>query len=127
MKKRAAQPVLFALALGAIIFGLRRARQRFELFCAKHPSLAGHSRVARRLAQLFPFYEFDEGQFFSSDGAPNVIAACRRDGFMRLAKLYRECFAETRRLTKETREGMSDLQFTDAYRVPFQYSRMVQK
>jgi glutamate-1-semialdehyde 2,1-aminomutase len=46
---------------------------------------------------------------------------------MRLAQLYRERFAETRRLTAEAREGISDLQFTDAYRVPFQYSRMVRE
>jgi glutamate-1-semialdehyde 2,1-aminomutase len=44
---------------------------------------------------------------------------------MRLAQLYRERFAETRRLTAEVRENISDLQFTDAYRVPFPYSRMV--
>ena len=127
MKRRHAQPVLFALVAGAIIFGLRKAKQRFELFCAKHPSLTGHSRIARRVAQLLPFYEFSEEQFFRSDGAPNEIAARRKDGFMRLAKHYCERFAETRRLTAETREGLSDLQFTDAYRVPFQYNRMVQK
>src|SRR5215469_1730207 len=121
MKKRDAQPVLFALAAGAVIFGLRGAKKRFELLCANHPSLIGHSRIANRLARLFPFYEFDDGEFFHSDGAPKDIAARRRDGFMRLANLYRECFAETRRLTAETREGMSDLQFTDAHRVPFQY------
>jgi glutamate-1-semialdehyde 2,1-aminomutase len=69
-----------------------------------------------------PFYEFGEDQFFRSDDAPYDIAARRRNGFMRLAQLYRERFAETRRLTVEAREGISDLQFTDAYRVPFQYS-----
>jgi glutamate-1-semialdehyde 2,1-aminomutase len=127
MKRRHAQPVLFALIAGAIVFGFRWAKQRFELFCAKHPSLTGHSRIARRVAQLLPFYEFGEVKFFSSDDVPNEVAARRRDGFMRLAKLYGERFAETRRLTAELREGMSDLQFTDAYRVPFQYNRMVQE
>ena len=127
MKRRHAQPVLFALIAGAIVFGLRWAKQRFELFCAKHPSLTGHSRIARRVAQLLPFYEFGEMKFFSSDDVPNEVAARRRDGFLRLAKLYSERFAETRRLTAELREGMSDLQFTDAYRVPFQYNRMIQE
>ena len=79
------------------------------------------------MASLVPFYEFGEDQFFRSDDAPDDIAARRRNGFMRLAQLYRERFAETRRLTAEAREGISDLQFTDAYRVPFQYSRMVRE
>ena len=30
-------------------------------------------------------------------------------------------------MTAEIRDGISDLQFTDAYRVPFQYSRMVRE
>src|SRR5215471_3823194 len=104
MKRRHAQPVLFALVAGVIVFGLRWAKQRFELFSAKHPSLTGHSRIARRIAQLLPFYEFGEVKFFCSDDAPNEVAACRRDGFMRLAKLYGERFAETRRLTAELYE-----------------------
>jgi hypothetical protein len=77
--------------------------------------------------QLLPFYEFDEHEFFRSDGAPEEIAARRRRGFMRLAQLYRERFGETRRLTTIARESISDLQFTDAYRVPFQYSRIVRE
>ena len=58
---------------------------------------------------------------------PTEVAARRRAGFMRLAQLYQERFPETRRLTAEAREGISDLQFTDAYRVPFQYSRFVRE
>ena len=36
-------------------------------------------------------------------------------------------FAETARRTAESAGGVSDLQFTDAYRVPFQYSRFVRR
>ncbi len=46
---------------------------------------------------------------------------------MRLAELYRERFAETAKLTAEVAEDISDLQFTDAYRVPFQFSRFVRQ
>ena len=62
-------------------------------------------------------------QFFHSDGAPANIAARRRAGFERLSALYATRFAETIRLSAEAAAGISDLQFTDAYRVPFQYSR----
>ena len=72
-----------------------------------------------------PFYEYDEAQFFRSDGAPDDDRGARRAGFMRLSALYKTRFAETIRRTAEAAGGISDLQFTDAYRVPFQYSRYV--
>jgi glutamate-1-semialdehyde 2,1-aminomutase len=124
MNRRFAKLVLSVVGLAA---GGTWLKSRLELSRAKHRSLTGHSRLARRLASLLPFYEFGEDQFFRSDGATDDVAAQRRNGFMRLAQFYREHFAETRRVTAEAREGISDLQFTDAYRVPFQYSRFVRE
>jgi glutamate-1-semialdehyde 2,1-aminomutase len=46
---------------------------------------------------------------------------------MRLAAVYRARFAKTAALTAEAKQGISDLQFTSAYRVPFQFSRMVRQ
>ena len=120
----------FALyGLAAIAFGtaLLRLQSRLRLSRAKHRSLTGHSRMARRVASLVPFYEFDERTFFRVDNPPDEIAAQRRTGFMRLAQLYRERFVETRRVTAEIKDGVSDLQFTDTYRVPFQFSRLVRE
>ena len=42
-------------------------------------------------------------------------------------RLYKARFAETTRRTDEASGGISDLQFTEAYRVPFQYSRFVRQ
>ena len=112
-----------AVALAA---GLK-LRQRLQLSGAKHPSLTGHVRMGRRVASLLPFYEFARSAFFSSDGAPAGVAERRRAGFERLAYVYRESFPKTRRLTEEARDGISDLQFTSRYRVPFQYSRLVRE
>ncbi len=42
-------------------------------------------------------------------------------------ELYRERFAETRRATEDVRDGVSDVQFTSRYRVPFQYSHMIRE
>ena len=64
---------------------------------AKHRSLTGHARMARRIAALIPFYEYDETRFFRSDDAPDEVAARRRAGFMRLAELYRDALREDRR------------------------------
>jgi glutamate-1-semialdehyde 2,1-aminomutase len=104
---------------------LPRLKARLELSQAKHPSLRGHSRLASRLARLVPFYEFDESRFFRSDDAPEDVAARRRTGFERLAEELGWKRPETLRLTAEAEDGISDLQFTAAYRVPFPYRRLV--
>jgi glutamate-1-semialdehyde 2,1-aminomutase len=104
-----------------------KVKTRLELSRAKHPSLRGHAKMSRRVAALVPFYEYDEATLFRSDDAPAEIAARRREGFMRLAALYGARFAETARLTDEVEDSISDVQFTDAYRVPFQYARFVRR
>jgi glutamate-1-semialdehyde 2,1-aminomutase len=100
---------------------------RLQLSRAKHRSLTGHSRMARRFASLVPFYEYDESRFFSTDGAPENIAASRRAGFMRLSKEFAERFKKTADLTGEIAGDVSDLQFTSRYRVPFQFSGYVRQ
>ena len=102
-------------------------KARLELSKAKHRSLAGHPRIARFVASLVPFYQYDEARFFGSDAAPDDIVTQRRADFARLEDLYRKRFASTLRLTAEATELISDLQFTEAYRVPFQFSRHVRQ
>jgi glutamate-1-semialdehyde 2,1-aminomutase len=118
---------LWAFGACASAAALPRLLTRLELSRAKHPSLSGHARVAARLAKLLPFYEYDEATFFSSDDAPAPIAQRRRAGFMRLAERLRTHHPETLRLTGEVESGISDLQFTAAYRVPFQYRGLVMR
>ena len=117
----------YAAGAAALSIPLLRLKQRLELSRAKHRSLAGHARLARRIASLVPFYEYDEHRFFRSDNPPEDIAVRRRDGFLRLTSIYRERFARTSALTARVQSGASDLQFTSAYRVPFQYSRYVRQ
>ena len=118
---------LYALGAAALAASGVKLKTRLELSRAKHKSLTGHVRMARRIASLIPFYEYDERQFFSSDDAPQEVVARRREGFARLSQLYRDRFPESARLTAEMRVSVSDLQFISAYRVPFQYSRMVRE
>ncbi|MBV8091869.1 MAG: aminotransferase class III-fold pyridoxal phosphate-dependent enzyme [Acetobacteraceae bacterium] len=117
----------YAVGAGALPPLLLKAKHRIDLWRAKHPSLAGHSHLARRVASLVPFYEYDDHRFFCSDEAPEEIATQRRAGFQRLAALYAERFPRTRELTDGVKQGLSDLQFTSTYRVPFQYSRFVRQ
>jgi glutamate-1-semialdehyde 2,1-aminomutase len=119
--------LLVGLAAAAAIFFLPALRMRLELSQAKHPSLTGHVRMARRIAALIPYYTYDEDHFFRSDNAPADIADRRRAGFLGLAELYRQRFARSAGLTAEVEAGISDLQFTGRYRVPFQYSQYLRR
>src|ERR1700737_4865519 len=118
---------LYVLAGFAVVILLRKLHLRLQLSRAKHRSLTGHSRMARRFASLVPFYEYDESQFFGTDGAPEDIVAARRAGFMRLSKLFAERFKKTAELTAEIAGGVADPEFTSRYRVPFQFSAYVRQ
>jgi glutamate-1-semialdehyde 2,1-aminomutase len=115
---------LGAVALAVV---LRKARVRLRLSRAKHRSLAGHSRWARRFAGIVPFYEYGEDEFFRADNAPADVAAARRAGFMRLAGVFAARHPKNAELTRGVIGGISDLQFTSRYRVPFQFSRFVRE
>lgn len=113
-----------AAAVGAAAV-FPKLKARLALSRAKHRSLTGHSKMSKMVARLLPHYEFDIDYFFCSDGAPDDVALQRQDGFFRLARLYEERYARGRAMTAEAVERISDLQFTESYRVPFQYSRLV--
>ncbi|MFN4003403.1 MAG: aminotransferase class III-fold pyridoxal phosphate-dependent enzyme [Hylemonella sp.] len=116
--------VSLAAAAGATLPWLKR---RLELSRAKHPSLAGHARLAKRLARWMPGYAYDETRFFSCDGAPQDMAQLRRAGFMALAARLAAKAPRTLALTQQMREGIADLRFTGAYRVPYQFSPYVRQ
>ncbi|MGB6353024.1 MAG: aminotransferase class III-fold pyridoxal phosphate-dependent enzyme, partial [Steroidobacteraceae bacterium] len=116
--------MLGGLALALL---LRKLHIRLQLSFAKHRSLTGHSRMARRFASLVPFYEYGESDFFHADGAPEEVATARRAGFMRLAATFADRFKKSAAATAEISEQVSDLQFTSRYRVPFQFSGYVRR
>jgi glutamate-1-semialdehyde 2,1-aminomutase len=105
----------------------RRAYARILLSRAKHRSLHGHPRIALRLARWAPAYSYSEGAFFASDGAPSDIQDKRRQGFKRLASLFRERSPQTLELSETLETGLSDLAFVNAHRVPFPYRRFAQE
>src|SRR5262245_65188874 len=85
----------YGLGAAALATSVVTLRRRLELSKAKQATLTGHARIARRVASLVPFYDYDNNRFFCSDDAPEEIAARRRAGFMRLSTLYNARFAET--------------------------------
>ena len=123
------EETLWIYALGAAAFAssLPALKRRLELSRAKHRSLNGHSRMAKRVAKLIPFYAYGEDRFFNSDGAPPEIAERRRGGLKRLGDTLRERAPKSIAMTAEAQVGVSDMQFTSTYRVPYQYSGLLRQ
>ena len=119
--------VMTATALAAFALAVPYASRRLQLSLAKHPSLSGHARMARRVAGWVPGYAYDEAAFFGSDGAPDDVQMRRRAALQRLHDEFARRFARSLQATDAARPGISDLQFTGAYRVPFQYSRYLRE
>lgn len=105
----------------------QRVHSRLALSRAKHPSLAGHARLARWVASKVPGYSYDEAKFFCADGAREDVVGRRKQGFERLAALFCETSSRSAAVTREVESAVSDLQFTGRYRVPFQFSEIVGK
>ena len=112
---------LSAFTVAALALALPRVKRRLELSRAKHRSLAGHARMAKRVVAQIPGYAYDEAAFFDSDGAAPEVIARRRTGFARLAASLAQRSPRTLEATAAAREALSDLQFTTTYRVPYQY------
>lgn len=115
----------YALGAAALLYFLPRLKQRLELSLAKHRSLAGHPRMSRRVAALIPFYSYDEKQAFGLDAAPDSIISKRQAAFASLAEKFRAKSPQTLSITAGAEEGISDMQFISAYRVPFQFRKLV--
>lgn len=111
-----------ALALSALAATWPSAHRRLALSRAKHRSLAGHSRMAKRIVSLIPGYAYDEARFFSADDAPAEVIARRRAGLHQLAETLNTRHAKTIAVSAMARDYLPDMQFTGRYRVPFQFS-----
>jgi len=73
MELGAATLGLYAAGATALATTLVKLKSRLQLSKAKHPSLTGHARMARRLASFIPSYSYDETTFFRCDAAPDEV------------------------------------------------------
>ena len=115
------------ISLGVLAAMAPSLHRRIQLSRAKHRSLAGHSRMTKRLARWLPGYGFDEAEFFGCDGAPADIQAQRRAAFFALGHTLQTRHRLSIEATAAARENISDMQFIAAYRVPFQFSPVVRE
>ncbi len=99
-----------------------KARRRLQLSRAKHRSLTGHSRMAKRLAGWLPGYRLEEAEFFGADGADEALQVQRRSGLDRLSQHFETSVPLGAELTAQAKLLLADLEFTGRYRVPFQFT-----
>ncbi|MFT6906178.1 MAG: glutamate-1-semialdehyde 2,1-aminomutase [Oleiphilaceae bacterium] len=111
--------VLFALLL------LRKLFIRLQLSKAKHPSLRGHAKMSKRVARLIPFYEYQDNEIFGVDGAPESLQQQRRTAFYKLSHFFQENCPQSLIKSEEMEGQVSDVDFTQYYRVPFQFRNFV--
>jgi len=101
-----------ALAVGVRWLGRRLATVR---------ALAMTPIVSRWLAPWMRAVSHDEAAFFTADGARPETVAARAHGLERLGQRLTEGRVASMSVAHRIREGLSDLRFTDANRVPFPF------
>ena len=115
---------LYAVGSAALFVAVTKAKARVELSLAKHRSLAGHPRMARRVAALLPSYHYESDAAFGVDGAPPAVVAQRRAAFEAMVARGVTRYAKSLAASAEAAQTLSDLQFVSTYRVPFQFRKL---
>ena len=108
-------------ARGAAASG--RLSARLALSRAKHPSLAGHARMARGWRAAAGL-RYDDARFLARRRRAGRDRRAAPGRLERLGALARDAQRRSR-APPRPRAHLSDLQFTAAYRVPFQFSPCV--
>lgn len=119
--------LLYGAATGAAVVGLKRVKARLELSLAKHRSLAGHPRMARRIAARLPNYRYSDTEIFDMDGAPPAVVLMRKEAMQRLIAQMQARYAKTLQQSAQTEVSVSDMQFVGAYRIPFQFRGLLEQ
>jgi glutamate-1-semialdehyde 2,1-aminomutase len=124
-----ANPVALVLVLGLVLslILLPRLWRRLQLSRAKHPTLAGHSRMAKRLARWMPPLHYGADRFYDTDGAPPEVVAARQRALAALAVNFETLQAQGLALTQRARTRIADLDFTSRYRVPAPFSDFLRR
>jgi len=94
--------IILACALLALVGG-PKLWQRLQLSLAKHPSMAGHLRWAKRLANWAPAYDYPGEQWFRVDHAPEAVGTQRQHALQRLGSTLAKRSSQTLALTQATK------------------------
>lgn len=83
--------------------------------------------LSRILSRWVGNRDYTEDEFYAADGAPTAWADRRRTALRRLVEVTAERHPRVDAWDHELRNGLSDLRFTDATRVPFPFARMMRE
>ena len=119
--------ILYFFYIIVALYVLRKIQIRLQLSMAKHPSLTGHSKMSRRISRLVPAYSIADKNIFSVDKPPVEIKEKRQQGFEKLSDYFSTTREKTLTSAAYLEDSISDVAFTRAYRVPFQFSSFIQK
>jgi glutamate-1-semialdehyde 2,1-aminomutase len=76
---------------------------------------------------MVPYYEYADETVYRCDGASEDVVARRKAGLDRLCQELADKSPETAAFAAALEPSVSDLQFTNAYRVPFQFRSFVRR
>jgi len=121
------EPLVLGITVSLTVLAIYKLWIRLRLSRAKHRSMAGHSKWSRRMAGWIPSFDYDEAAFFGSDGAPAHIRRQRQQAFHQLARSFQQTAPRSIAFSESLDDSVSDVHFTNAYRVPFPYRAYLQR
>jgi glutamate-1-semialdehyde 2,1-aminomutase len=83
--------------------------------------------VSRMLSTWVKRNDYTGEDFFRADGADQPTVTRRQQALARLAAHFQETYPQSIAWGNAIREGLSDLRFTDAGRVPFPFARVMRE
>jgi len=90
-------------------------------------ALAPVPGLSRLLSRWVRAHSYSDDDFPAADGAPASWVERRRRGIARLAEVFRAEYPRSIAWGDAIREGLSDLRFADASRVPFPFARFMRE
>ncbi|MGE3176712.1 MAG: aminotransferase class III-fold pyridoxal phosphate-dependent enzyme [Vicinamibacterales bacterium] len=116
-------PVLPVLALGAASLAWLPGwcRRRYATWRAT----AWTPVLSRLLSRVVGNRDYSDDEFYGADGAPAPVVTRRRAALRSLVQVTAERHPRIETWEDELKNGLSDLRFTDATRVPFPFARMM--
>ena len=115
----------WVIVLLALVLLLRGRRMAVWLLSVK--AMSPTPALSRFLSKLVGTRHYSEAAFLAADGAPEAVQRTRQAAIDNLARAMRERCPKSEAWGEGVREGLSDLRFADANRVPFPFAKVMRE
>jgi glutamate-1-semialdehyde 2,1-aminomutase len=113
---------LCLLGAGALLYSVRLVRTMLTIKARSFTPM-----LSRVLSQWVKTNDYLGQEFFRADGADEATVTRRQQALDRLAAFFQDENPQSVSWGNAIREGLSDLRFTDAGRVPFPFARVMRQ